>query len=1211
MKHSTTGVKNFAVRMLAIGLIFLINLPPALAATKTWDGDAGDGLWSNPLNWNNNSVPDNGDTVRLDSFAQIRVDVDTTLLDGGGIETTPGFFVGTLTIDPGVTLTTRKLQLDYGIIDNFGTITTPGSGLLLELKIGGSFLNIGTIENGIVELDDNALLENRSGTITNSRFRLDAGADLINASALNDASFTLLGDGATISSSGSITLVRTSTLTTAGGLLVNTGSIINRGVVKNRGTIDNSSGLIDNRDKIFNECTSSTSDATPAVFLGGVTGNPVLTTCRIFDNDTGNRLWSEPLNWSGDGVPQQDDLVVIADIGGTASSPILDVDFEIRNELIVHAFSILTVRAGQMLTNKETLTVRGGVVFVESGATFRNEGQMTYSQSSTGTGNLANYGTFVNTGSAKGEFRSGSWFFNQGSATNNANDRFDDKLLEFAPGSRFENVTTVQNNGAVTVNCDVDFRNFGTLSGNRYIGLCKRWDGEGGDANWSNPLNWNENSLPQENDAVLIDIPGVVTIDQDVVLPAPGSLTTGPGFFPGILTIADGVELRTNKLLLRSGAVENRGSIISGSDAFFVEVEVGALFINLGSMDRLLADILPGGEFDNRFGTVTDSRFDLHQDATLGNLGTLNDVRISTRQGNGARIINDGDMTDMGSVFLGNASDYFDNNGFFENQGELFNRGLVEHSGVMFSTAGTLDNAGAFVLECGYFLLGVVEGDPAIVEPCDVTPPVISTSGPLAFEATSSAGAVIAYSATASDETDGPVPVSCVPANTAVRNLGTYGVACTATDAAGNVGELTFDVSVVDTMAPVISLPADVTAEATGVTSAVSIGSATADDHYPVTLVNDAPAAFPLGTTEVTWTATDSSGNEATAVQAVTVVDTTPPELTAPPDVAVEATALSTPVDIGIATASDIFGVTISNDAPAGYGLGTTTVTWTAIDDSGNSATATQTVVVSDTTPPELVIPDDIVAEANAVESLLDPGTATATDIFEVTITSDAPPSYPLGTTIITWTATDASGNSTSAIQSVTVVDTTPPELSVPADITVTAEAALTAIDIGEATATDIFPLSISNDAPAAGYAPGITQVTWRAEDANGNVSTKVQTIRVEYVFGGFMSPTSNGAVYKLNRTVPIKFQLFYADGNPVLTATAIIQLQLLAGGEPSGDPIDGESPGNANSGNVFRLSGETYIFNLGTSGLAKGTYRMLVVIDDASAPRMVDFGIK
>ena len=48
---------------------------------------------------------------------------------------------------------------------------------------------------------------------------------------------------------------------------------------------------------------------------------------------------------------------------------------------------------------------------------------------------------------------------------------------------------------------------------------------------------------------------------------------------------------------------------------------------------------------------------------------------------------------------------------------------------------------------------------------------------------------------------------------------------------------------------------------------------------------SDAPATFPLGSTDVTWTATDASGNISTAIQVVVVADTTPPTITAPPSI--------------------------------------------------------------------------------------------------------------------------------------------------------------------------------------------------------------------------------------------------------------------------------------------------------------------------------------
>jgi len=87
------------------------------------------------------------------------------------------------------------------------------------------------------------------------------------------------------------------------------------------------------------------------------------------------------------------------------------------------------------------------------------------------------------------------------------------------------------------------------------------------------------------------------------------------------------------------------------------------------------------------------------------------------------------------------------------------------------------------------------------------------------------------------------------------------------------------EITVQDITPPTITAPADVIAEATGLQTAVDIGTATATDTVdpsPV-ITNNATAGFPLGNTTVTYTATDSSGNTATATQLVTIEDNTPP----------------------------------------------------------------------------------------------------------------------------------------------------------------------------------------------------------------------------------------------------------------------------------------------------------------------------------------------
>jgi hypothetical protein len=97
-------------------------------------------------------------------------------------------------------------------------------------------------------------------------------------------------------------------------------------------------------------------------------------------------------------------------------------------------------------------------------------------------------------------------------------------------------------------------------------------------------------------------------------------------------------------------------------------------------------------------------------------------------------------------------------------------------------------------------------------------------------------------------------------------------------------------VPVVDRLPPVVTAPGPITMECTGPGTPVELGLATAADACvgPLGTVNDAPALFPVGTTDVTWSATDPSNNTGTDVQQVIIEDTTPPTL----DVSVNPTIL-------------------------------------------------------------------------------------------------------------------------------------------------------------------------------------------------------------------------------------------------------------------------------------------------------------------------------
>jgi hypothetical protein len=178
------------------------------------------------------------------------------------------------------------------------------------------------------------------------------------------------------------------------------------------------------------------------------------------------------------------------------------------------------------------------------------------------------------------------------------------------------------------------------------------------------------------------------------------------------------------------------------------------------------------------------------------------------------------------------------------------------------------------------------------------------------------------------------------------------------------IGNIFFDVSgrfsIVDTLDPLITAPADLGAvECTSPAGASpALGSPTVSDQCDASpmVTDDALADFPLGTTEVTWTATDASGNSASDFQQVTVVDTTSPAIAAPADVTAECTSpAGTPVSLGTPTVSDVCDAspTVTDDAPALFPLGPTLVTWTATDTSGNGNSDGQTITIEDTTPPE------------------------------------------------------------------------------------------------------------------------------------------------------------------------------------------------------------------------------------------------------------------
>ena len=171
-----------------------------------------------------------------------------------------------------------------------------------------------------------------------------------------------------------------------------------------------------------------------------------------------------------------------------------------------------------------------------------------------------------------------------------------------------------------------------------------------------------------------------------------------------------------------------------------------------------------------------------------------------------------------------------------------------------------------------------------------------------------------------------------------------------------------------------------------------------------------------LGETLVTWTATDASGNSAATFQIISVIDTAVPVIEIS-NYEIEAnipngsdTSLSLPI------ISDIQNVELTNDAPEVFPLGETLVTWTATDvPLVTLHLQLKSISVIDTTLPTVMAPNvhlEIEAETSIDTNIVEFGEiiAEASDLVEIaSITNDAPEVFPLGETLVTWTATDTS----------------------------------------------------------------------------------------------------------------------------------------------------------------------------------------------------------
>ncbi len=279
--------------------------------------------------------------------------------------------------------------------------------------------------------------------------------------------------------------------------------------------------------------------------------------------------------------------------------------------------------------------------------------------------------------------------------------------------------------------------------------------------------------------------------------------------------------------------------------------------------------------------------------------------------------------------------------------------------------------------------------------------------------------------------------------------IGTTEVMCAAFDNAGFTDTGYFNVTVVDVEPPRIDCPEDILVNSIpdscgGILDFVP----NVTDNCPgVTYSMQPPsgAYIPLGSYPVEIIATDTSGLSDTCVFTATIVDSERPVIACPDTIIVTAdSGQCGAVATYSASATDNCGeVNFIYNPPSGsfFPVGVSDVTGIAVDPFGNADTCLFKIVVEDSDPPILTVPELVFSPA-------DSGMCGAIMTFELTAEDNCtgtqitavPPSgsfFEIGETMVTVTAFDDFGNSDSGQFVVFVFDKEPPVVSCPEDIAV------------------------------------------------------------------------------------------------------------------------------------------------------------------------------
>jgi len=320
--------------------------------------------------------------------------------------------------------------------------------------------------------------------------------------------------------------------------------------------------------------------------------------------------------------------------------------------------------------------------------------------------------------------------------------------------------------------------------------------------------------------------------------------------------------------------------------------------------------------------------------------------------------------------------------------------------------------------------------------------------------------------------------------------LGVTPVTYCAFDVFGNEICCSFTVTVLDTMAPMIACPDDLTVNCDSSTCSLLVPPLSLVDSMlteteflsfggsinencgivSVTYMDSEVGVCPIVVSR-TFTVTDTSGNSNTCQQTIQVIDNIPPEIICPPTIVGNFAIASQPPYPNFAAfraaggmASDTLSFSLVSEVSDGSSCPETiTRVYSVSDVCGNVSTCNHFLIFTDPTPPVITCPPNMTVECGDPTDPMTTGIATA-DAFCGSVMITSLDSFIVdcgltGTIERTWIATDSIGNISECVQTIIIEDTTPPVFDFcPVDMTVDCGQPTDTMTLGNARAIDICP---------------------------------------------------------------------------------------------------------------------------------------------------------